>query len=93
MQNLPAPVDDAPSGLALAGVYLLVPVVAVVLLPAVLLLVVALYALALIQGVRALSTALSGRGTPPTLELQEPHFLHARIAEKQLSDQSPPPSS
>jgi len=92
MQNLPQPVQSSPSALARVGLYLIVPVVGLLLLPILILVVVALYLLALVQGARVF--VFSYRSTTDTFEPEphKPHFLDIQAKPKELTDESSPPA-
>lgn len=92
MQNLPQPSARPLSTLARVGLYLLVPVVGILLLPFLLVFVVFLYLLALLQGARVFVFSFGQRAEWEDEELQKPHFLEIQAKQKVLSDQSTPPT-
>jgi hypothetical protein len=92
MQNLPQPTKDAPSALARIGLYVLVPVAGILLLPFLLIFVVIFYLLAFFQGARVFVFSFGKRDDNIDEELQKPHFLEIQAKQKVLTDQSTPPS-
>ena len=75
MKRLPLFIDDQTSLAVRIGIWALVPVVFVALLPILLLLVIALYFSAIFHGVRVVVTGFSVKQTSAEFETQGPHFL------------------
>ncbi len=92
MQNLSQPVNPSTSALARIGMYLLVPVVGLLLLPVLLLFIIALYLLALFHGTRVFVFSVRQTSQPVEEEIQKPHFLDIQAKPKFLSDESSPPA-
>lgn len=91
MDNLSQPASETGSALARVGVWLLVPVAGVLLLPILLLFLIVLYLLAIFQGARILVVSVSGKRIEVEEELQRPHFLELQKTAKALPDESPLP--
>jgi hypothetical protein len=87
MKRLPLLLDDNPSPLVRAAIYLLVPVVLVLALPILLLLILALYLSALFHGARIFVTVVR-RQEAPEHELPRPHFLEVPDPAQALPDES-----
>lgn len=91
MQNLTPPVNQTQSALARVGMYLLVPVVGLLLLPILLLFIIALYLLALFHGTRVFVFSVRRTSQPFEEEIQKPHFLDIQAKPRALTDESFPP--
>ena len=93
MKRLPLLLNDAPSPLVKAGMYLLVPIVLAVALPILLMLIVAFYLLALFHGTRIFVTIVVGKKVEPEpeFEMQKPHFLELQSPARALPDDSQKP--
>lgn len=92
MNNLRQPVTEGPSALVRAGLYVLVPVVGLLLLPILLLFIFLLYFLALFNGARVFVFSFTGKQPIIEEEPQGPHFLEIQAKSKALPDwtQLPP---
>jgi len=82
MENLPQSVTHPTSALMRAGMYLLVPVVGLLLLPVLLLFIVVLCLLAIFHGGRIFVYSFTGTQAPSEEELQKPHFIEVHVHEK-----------
>lgn len=91
MQDLHQPVKDSPSALARVGLFLLVPVVGILLLPILLFFIVALYLLAIFHGGRIFVYSFTGKNETPEHDMQKPHFIDVHVHEKTLPDEATPP--
>jgi hypothetical protein len=84
-------VTSGGTALARAGMFLLLPVIGILLLPVLLFFIIALYLLAILQGGRVFVYSFSAKAeTTPDHDLQEPHFVRVRIRDKSLTDESAP---
>ena len=88
MKRLPLLLDDRPSPLVRAGIYLLIPFALLLLLPLLLLVILVFYLIAIFQGARIIVTVVTGKQQMPEHEFQEPHFLVTQIPAKVLPDES-----
>ena len=88
MKRLPLFIDDQTSLAVRVGVWALVPVVFVALLPILLLLVIALYFSAIFHGVRVVVTGFNVRQSSADFETQGPHFMEIQAPLKVITDLS-----
>lgn len=88
MKRLPLFMDDKPPLIFRAGMWVLVPIAVVLLLPILVLLVVALYLSAFIHGTRVFVSVFTGRRSSADFDMQKPHFLEMQAPVKAISDQS-----
>jgi hypothetical protein len=88
MKRLPLLIDDQTPLLVRAGIWALVPLVFVALLPIVLLFVIVLYLSAVFHGVRVLVTVVTRKQPTADFEMPKPHFLEIQEPTRQLADQS-----
>jgi hypothetical protein len=88
MKRLPLLMDDHPSALVRAGVYVLVPIALLLLLPFLLLMILALYLSALFHGMRVVVMVFTARQQEAEVEIRTPHFLELPASAKVLPDES-----
>ena len=91
MKRLPLLLEDHPSPLVRAAIYLLVPVALVLALPILLLLILVLYLSAIFHGARIFVTVVRSKEVPEH-DLPKPHFLEVQTPVKALPDESPKPT-
>ncbi len=91
MKRVPLLVDDHPSPLVRAALYLLVPVALVLALPLLLLLILVLYLAAMFHGARIFVTVVRRREEPEH-DLPKPHFMDIQEKVKALPDESQAPT-